>query len=234
MGIRQATLLAATLVWTGFPLGGWLAAAENGVHASVQDGVGQRTKYLFYLHGAWLETHDVRQSHPRHGDYQYSAIVQELTDKGFNVISEVRQSEVHPRQYASRVADQVGELLRSGVSPSDITVVGHSKGGNMALIVASLVQQEDVNYVILAGCGKRGTMFRRSYERFLERDAMQLRGRILSLYDSADQEAGSCQEAFRQAAAVETNEVVLHTGKGHGLFYAPRAVWIDKIVEWAQ
>lgn len=234
MGIRKAALLAVvTLLWTGFPLGGWSAAAENRVHASVQDGVGQRAKYLFYLHGAWLETHDVHEAHPRHGVYQYSAIVQGLTGKGFEVISEVRRSEVHPRQYASRVADRVGELLRTGVSGRDITVAGHSKGGNMALITAGLVQQEDVNYVILAGCGKPGTTFRRSYERFLERDAKQLRGRILSIYDSADQEAGSCREAFSQGAARETNEVVVHTGMGHGLFYSPRAVWIDKVVEWA-
>jgi acetyl esterase/lipase len=98
----------------------------------------------------------MRQPHPRYGLYEYSAIVQALTDRGFRVISEVRQSDVHPRQYASRVADEVGELLKAGIAPQDISIVGHSKGGNMALIVASLLQQEDANYVILAGCGKGG------------------------------------------------------------------------------
>jgi hypothetical protein len=191
-------------------------------------------KYVLYLHGAWIERHGLDQPHPVHGHYRYNEIVGELTRRGFQVVSEVRQSDVHPRQYASQVAAQIGEFLRAGVPPGDISVVGHSKGGNMALIVASVVQQEDANYVILAGCGKRGTMFRHSYERFLERDAKQLRGRILSLYDSADQEAWSCQEVFSQAAAVETSEVVLHTGKGHGLFYSPRAIWIDKVVEWTK
>jgi hypothetical protein len=47
---------------------------------------------------------------------------------------------------------------------------------------------------------------------------------------------GSCRRLFDKADAskVETRELPLHTGKGHGLFYAPDAVWIDEIAKWAQ
>lgn len=190
-------------------------------------------KYLFYLHGAWVEMHGLNQPHPVHGPYQYREIVRALTREGFEVVSEVRGGEVHPKEYAEKVAGEVRALLKQGVPPDHILVAGHSKGGHMALIVASLVQEPEIRYVVMAGCGKHGTQFRQSYEKFLSRNAQDLQGRILSIYDSSDREAGSCQEAFREAPRAKTKEIVFRTGQGHGLFYSPQSVWIQEINEWA-
>lgn len=191
-------------------------------------------RYLFYLHGKWIELHGLHHPHPTHGLYEYEHIVRAFADRGYEVISEVRRGEVETEPYARKVADQIRDLFEEGVPPRNITVVGHSKGGQMALIVASLVQEARVNYVIMAGCGKRGAMFRKGYERFLQSQARDLDGRILSLYDSSDREAGSCQEAFDAAPHADTKEVVLRTGRGHGLFYAPRSAWVDVVVDWAR
>jgi len=125
-------------------------------------------------------------------------------------------------------------LIGKGVPPEHITVLGHSKGGLMTLIVASRVNEPNVNYVVMAGCGRMGTAFRRPYQIFLDRDARRLKGRILSMVDADDREAGSCQEAFGRASDAQTRETVLHTGRGHGLFYSPQPAWIEKVVEWIQ
>ncbi len=198
----------------------------------VAEGTEPKQRYVFYMHGAWIEQHGLNQPHPKHGAYRYEEILRALEDRAYQVISEVREGEVHPLEYAQRVAGQVRDLLETGVSPGDIVVMGHSKGGQMALMVASVLQAPPLNYVVLAGCGKPGTMFRRSYARFLQQRAQSLQGRILSIYDSADHEAGSCREAFSPRAGLTTNEIVLHTGQGHGLFYAPGPVWLDKVLEW--
>jgi hypothetical protein len=135
-------------------------------------------------------------------------------------------------EYAKKTAGEVRDLMAAGVPAADISVIGHSKGGHMAMIVASLVQDPGVHYVVMAGCGKRGAMFRRSYDRFLRGQAQHIQGRILSIYDSADQEAGTCSEALSQAPDLVSQEVVLHTGQGHGLFYSPHPIWIEKVEEW--
>lgn len=203
-----------------------------GAASGLADDSSQR--HLFYLHGAWIEQHGLRQPHPQHGPYEYERIVRTLADAGFVVISEARLHDVAPPVYAEQIAGQVRELLRRGVPANQITVIGHSKGGHMALLVASLVQEPTMHVVVMAGCGKPGTMFRRSYERFLATHASRLQGHILSIYDAADREAGSCHEAFAAAAdGVESREVVLSTGRGHGLFYTPEPVWLTLVTQWA-
>lgn len=191
------------------------------------------SRYLFYLHGAWIEQHGVAQPHPHHGRYEYQEIVQALADRGFVVISERRTNPVHPVSYAQRVADQVRTLVARGVPPARITVAGHSKGGHMAMLVASQVQEPALRVVVMAGCGAPGAEFRRSYAPFLATRAASMAGWILSLYDAADREAGSCQEAFDRAPAVRSQERMFRTGKGHGLFYAPEPLWLDEVARWA-
>jgi pimeloyl-ACP methyl ester carboxylesterase len=189
--------------------------------------------YLFYLHGAWIEQGGLERTHPRHGSYEYHAIARTLGQRGFVVISEARTAAVDAEDYAEKVVSQVRRLLAEGVPASHVTVMGHSKGGSIALLAASELQEEHLRYVILAGCGKRGSGFGRSFERFLEVRAARLRGRILSLYDASDRIAGSCREAFEKAALEESREVILQTGRGHGLFWTPQPVWIDEVVSWA-
>jgi pimeloyl-ACP methyl ester carboxylesterase len=204
------------------------------VHSDVPKAVDADRRHLFYMHGAWIEHSGLESSHPRHGRYQYRAIVRAFAERGFVVISEARKGEIEPEAYADKVAIQVRRLLEAGVPPSHVTVIGHSKGGSIALITASELQEEKVNFVIMAGCGKRGSGFGRSFERFLETGAARLRGRFLSIYDTSDRVAGSCREAFERAEVAESQEVVLRTGRGHALFWSPRAVWVDEIVKWAE
>ena len=210
------------------------AGAAGEVHSEVPEAVDPARRHLFYLHGAWIEQRGLERSHPRHGRYQYQAIVQALAERGFVVISEARKGATDVEAYAKKVATQVRRLLEAGVPPSQVTVIGHSKGGSIALIAASELQEKKLNFVIMAGCGKPGSGLGRSFERFLEERAARLRERLLSIYDASDQVAGSCRAAFEKAASEETAEVVLETGRGHALFWSARAVWVDEVVKWAE
>jgi hypothetical protein len=210
------------------------AAAVGEIHSDLPEAIDPAKRHLFYLHGAWIEQGGLERLHPAHGRYEYQAIVRALTERGFVVISEARKGETNAEAYAKKVAGQIRRLLEKGVPPSQVTVIGHSKGGSIALLAASELQEEKVSFAIMAGCGKRGNAFGRSFERFLEERAARLRGRFLSIYDASDEVAGSCREAFERAAVAESAEVVLQTGLGHALFWSPRAAWIDEVVGWAE
>lgn len=234
MRLSGSALLAATL-FLSIAAGAIRTGAETPgeVHAEVPDPVNPARRHLFYLHGAWIEQQGLERPHPRHGRYQYQAIVGALSERGFVVISEAREGETDVETYAEKLAHQVRGLLEEGVPPSRITVIGHSKGGSIALIAASELREARLNFAILAGCGRRGSGFGRSFERYLEERASRLRGRLLSIYDASDRVAGSCREAFEKAALSDSQELVLQTGRGHALFWSPRAVWVDRVLAWA-
>lgn len=178
-------------------------------------------RYVFYLHGAIIERMGRNAVHPEHGAYEYDAIVRKFADAGFLVISEVRTGgPVRPDEYAAKVASEVKALLGSGVPAANIAVVGHSKGGAIALLVAATLQNPGINYAIMAGCFKSSAQ---PGGELLK----ELRGRMLSIYDGSDREAGSCSALF-----MPSREIVLKTGLGHGVFYKPRKEWLDPVLDW--
>ena len=212
---------------------GFSGPEKGAVYEGLPDRIDPKQKYLFYMHGAWIEVKGLNTPHPRHGKYEYDNIVQGLSDQGFAVISEPRLNRVGLGYYAEMITIQARDLMDGGVPPDNITVIGHSKGGMMSLLVASMLEERRVNFVIMAGCGREQTRFRRIYEKFLEDRAPLLQGRLLSLYDGADRTAGTCQEAFSAASQLSSKEIVLHTGRGHGLFYSPESIWIKEVTMWA-
>ncbi len=180
---------------------------------TVPDPIDAKARYLFYLHGAWIEEHGLDAAHPEYGRYQYAEITRALGDRGFIVISEARLHAVDPAAYAQGVARQVTALLDSGVPPRHITVIGHSKGAWMVLLLASALHNPALQFVVMAGCGKPGAPAREGYDRFVATRAPSLQGRILSLYDRSDQLMATCDEAFARAspARIESREIVLDT-----------------------
>ncbi|MBI4279866.1 MAG: hypothetical protein HY660_15555 [Armatimonadetes bacterium] len=188
-------------------------------------------KYLFYLHGKILEDQGRNAVSREHGAYCYDDIIKALADRGFVVISEIRPANTTP-EYAQKVAGYVRTLLEGGVAPESITVAGFSKGGALTLRTSAVLGQPKVNFVVMAGCGHTGPDS--GYRQIVEQVAPRLRGRILSIYDAADREAGPCQDAFARAPGLEPRETKFSTGLGHGLFYRPRSEWLDPVVDWAQ
>jgi len=182
------------------------------------------SRYLFYLHGAIIERVGVRPTHPEFGVYEYREILEVFAGRGFVVISEARPAGTNGAVYAEKVADQVGALMKGGVSPEHITVVGFSKGGGIAITASSILSEERLNFVFMGACGPW----------LNDRPEIVPRGRMLSLHELSDDMVGSCETLFgRSTGASVHEEITLDLGGGHGAFYRPRPEWIDPVVEWA-
>jgi hypothetical protein len=121
------------------------------------------------------------------------------------------------------VADQVRRLLAAGVAPQRISVVGFSKGGGIAIIASALLANDRINFVFLGACG----------DWVLNRDDVNVRGRILSIFEKSDELGTSCQPLFAQATALrQPGELVIQTGLGHGAFFRPRKEWLEPLFAW--
>lgn len=178
---------------------------------------------IFYLHGRIVEDEGPRPVHEYFGLYDYPAIVEALGSDGAKVISEVRATDTNAYEYSKLVADQIEALIESGDSPESITVVGFSKGGSIAIFTSHRLDHPGINFVILAACADwvRGT------------PELALNGNVLSIYESSDELAGSCKElAARSADLGSFTERMIETGKEHGAFYLPRAIWVEPLLAW--
>jgi pimeloyl-ACP methyl ester carboxylesterase len=182
--------------------------------------------YLFYLHGRIIEVQGPKAVSADFGPYEYQQILETFADRGFVVVAEVREDGAG-REFAVATAKQVRRLLAAGVPPRNITVVGFSKGGFLALGVSAILGSEEVGYAILAGCG--------SDSGWIDRMGPRIRGRFLSLLDRSDRLSPSCQPLFEAAELVDDkSEHVFDTGLDHGLFYRPRESWVDRVASWAR
>ena len=147
------------------------------------------------------------------------------------MISELHREKTNPRRYArTRIIPQITALIEKGVPANQITVAGFSKGGNMVLVLSALAKQPESNFVNMAGCG--AGQFRKSYEGVLTNDAIKMQGRMLSLYDRADTNSGTCDETAKLATRLKMTEEALEVGAGHGTFYTPLPEWVDRIATW--
>jgi hypothetical protein len=186
-------------------------------------------QYLFYLHGRIIEDQGIPAVSPEFGEYEYQAILERLSSFGFVVISEQRGANTDSMAYAEKIAEQISRLLEAGVPAKNITIVGASKGAGIAVYVSHILENEEVNFVIMAICHPDNV------KAFIQNE-INLYGNVLSIYDSVDGYAGSCQGLFGYSEGkglTRYEEIVLHVGSGHGVLYKPMDEWILPVVEWA-
>jgi hypothetical protein len=63
-----------------------------------------------------------------------------------------------------------------------------------------------------------------------------MNGNVLSIYDSTDELAGTCQDlfTFSEGKGIHRSaEMILNLGTGHGILYKPLDEWIIPVVQWA-
>ena len=148
---RQHYFLACALT---LALGACASPSKPGaVLHEIPSDVRTDDRYAIYLHGRIVEDQGIRPTDPRFGVYEYEDILAALAEGGLQVISEVRQPNTDPVAYAHTLAEQVQGLLDAGVPPGQITVVGVSKGGGIAILTASLLQNDQA--AIRASCELR-------------------------------------------------------------------------------
>lgn len=226
LGIACAFGLALTACATPEEPTDKATASEPGhVMSDVPDEIRPDHDYLFYLHGQIIEDQGVRPEHPEFGVYEYEAILGALAEEGFEVISEPRPPRTDGREYARKVVRQIESLLSAGLPAERISVVGFSKGGGIAVAVSSLLGNDRVSFAFLGTCAKR----------IQNPPRLELKGRILSIYEASDPVAGSCKELFSgNVVAPGLEELEIHVGGGHGAFYRPAPAWIDPVVDWVR
>lgn len=220
---RTLRLVAAAC---GLLLAATPAAAQRGsilgdVPAQPRPGA----RYLIYLHARIVEEKGPHPVDDRFGTYEYREILDTLAAAGADVIAEERAEGTDFRAFGAHVADQVRRLMSAGVAPEHIAVVGFSKGGAIAIITSALLRDPRITYVFLAPCG----------DWVKGRDDVDVRGRILSIYEASDELGTSCEPLFAQASAPGAHqEIRISTGLGHGAFYRPRAEWLVPLLEWVE
>lgn len=180
---------------------------------------------IFYLHGRIVEDEGPRPVHERFGLYDYPAIVDALGADGATVVSEVRESGTKPQEYAQLVVESVEGMIANGTSPDDITVVGFSKGGFIAIYASHFLGRPDVNFVFIASCS----------DWISSAPQLMVSGNIFSIYEESDALAGSCASlTSRNENLSSFTELETSTGKEHGAFYLPREEWVGPLLAWIE
>lgn len=61
-------------------------------------------------------------------------------------------------------------------------------------------------------------------------------GRVLSMYDEADDDFQTCEEISKDNPEVRLEELVLRSDSppkmGHALFFAPEPIWMTPLLQW--
>lgn len=203
--------------------------AERAIHTDVPAAIDPSARYLFHMHGRAVEVQGPNAK-TKWGDYLYRDVLEAFADRGFVVISEVRPATTQLAPYATTVAGQVAKLLAAGVPPENITVTGFSKGGAIAALTTATIGNPQVNFVVMGGCLLAGGGRTPADLTAIGRPPQ---GRIFSIYDEGDTEAGSCASNYAGKSGVMFKETVLREGRGHGLFLTPNKVWLDPVVDWS-
>jgi hypothetical protein len=180
---------------------------------------------IIYLHGRIIEDEGPRPVHERFGLYDYPAIVEALGANGATVEAEVRGSGTKAHEYARLVVERIEDMIATGTAPEDITVVGFSKGGSIAIFTSYFLGHPDVNFVFIAACA----------DWLSSAPELTVSGNILSIYEESDALAGSCASlASRNENLSSFTELATSTGKEHGAFYLPRDYWVEPLLDWIE
>jgi hypothetical protein len=182
---RMRNLAVFTLVF----LAAATATAQRGlILDKVPEHPDRGARYVIYLHGRIIEDKGPRPTHEVWGVYEYRKILETLASAG-TVISEQRRSGTDVDQFAEHVAGQVRALIAAGVPAEHITVIGFSKGGGIAIRTSARLKNDKVNFVFLAACGDGD----------FSGINLDMRGRILSIYEASDEVGRSCAQLFAKS-----------------------------------
>lgn len=181
------------------------------------------SKYIYYLHGRIIEIQGKDAISDEYGKYEFDSIVNSLSDLGHNVIAEVRTENVGYIEYANKVSSEIDSLVKLGIKPINITVIGASKGAIIASNISN-INQNPINYVFLAGNNK--------YQE--ENNNWKFHGQVLCIYDLSDSIAGGNYDYWKNNENFTTKfeQIEIKTNLGHGFLYKPLEEWIEPTKKW--
>jgi hypothetical protein len=184
-------------------------------------------EYIFFFHNKFLEENDLYTKHPEYGKAEYNEIIKSFKDDHFVVFSEKRENDTDVHEYAEKITKQINSLIKKGVKPNKITVIGTSKGGYIAQYVSTYLANPNVNFVFI-GC-------------FQESDIQEITdinycGNILTIYEKSDIYGVSAIKR-KETSTLKINhfeEIELNTNLKHGFLYKALNDWIVPCKKWAK
>jgi dienelactone hydrolase len=182
-------------------------------------------KHVFYLHGMIIEVQGIHAVSEVFGPYKYEEIIESLKSEGFQVHAEVRTTKTNFNTFCKKISEEINELIREGVPPRNITVIGASKGAMMAMTISSQ-NKHPINYVFL---GANSDRTEKNFD-------WKLHGHILGIYERSDTVAGKDYTFWihRSPEAKEFEQLEINTGLGHGFLYTPLHDWMGPAKDWIQ
>ena len=195
------------------------------ITTSIPNKVNTTKKYLFYLHGGIVQEKGINAVSPDFGAYEYLEILDTLKSYGYNIISEVRPKGTDDEKYGDMVSRQIDTLLKIGVAPEHIIVVGASQGAAMTIEAAYKLKNRKLNYALLGLCSEYMISYYSKYKK-------ELCGNFLSIYESSDPH-GSCDRLLmEQYCKSGFKEIKLNMGNSHGFIFKPYKEWVHPLVKW--
>ncbi len=180
-------------------------------------------KYIFYLHGRIIEIQGENAVSEEFGKYEFDKIVEALKVENSEVIAEVRTENVDYLEYAKKVSKQIDSLVKSGIKPQNITIIGASKGAIIACNISS-INENPVNYVFLAG--------NNDYQE--QHNDWKFHGQVLCIYDDSDSIAGKNYDFWKNKPnyTIKFEQIKIDKNLGHGFLYQPHKEWIEPTKKW--
>jgi hypothetical protein len=140
------------------------------------------------------------------------------------VISEARQQSSELEPHAAIVARQINRLLKDGVLPQHITVVGASQGAWIAMLVSTQVKNQSLNFVLLGSCAADDGLL----------NIVDLHGNVLFISERTDLPA-SCERFRADATGLGEHKLLeINTGQKHGFLFRPMDEWVLPTIAWAE
>jgi hypothetical protein len=183
-------------------------------------------RYIFFLHNKFIEENDLNIAHPEYGKAEYNEILASFRKDNFIVFSEKRKKNTNAADYAEKIVKQIKSLLKKGISPNKITVIGTSKGGYIAQFVSTYLANPDVNFVFI-GCFRDVDIE--------EIPNINFCGNILTIYEKSDIYGVSAVKR-KETSKLKVNyfkEIELNTNLKHGFLYKALDEWIVPCKKWA-
>lgn len=186
----------------------------------------QDQRYIFFFHNKFVEENDLNVSHPEYGKAEYNEIINSFKKDNYIVFSEKRKKNTNASDYAEKVVKQIKALLKKGVPPNKITVIGTSKGGYIAQYVSTYLADPNVNFVFIGS--------------FQDSDIKEIPdinfcGNILTIYEKSDIYGVSAVRR-KETSKLKINhfkEIELNTNLKHGFLYKASDGWIVPCKKWA-
>lgn len=184
--------------------------------------------YIFFIHNKFLEENSDRTFSDKYNvTVDYNGILQSFKKDGFIVLSEKRIKNTDTKKFAKKIVSQIDSLIKTGVKPNHITIVGTSKGGYIAQYVSTFAKNPNLNFVFI------GSFQESDIENYPE---INFCGNILTIYEKSDF-FGVTAIKRKETSKLKINqfkEIELNTGLKHGFLYIASDEWIKPCKMWAK